>query len=171
MKESMGGTWLLGMVALFIVLFSAFLAYSINYTKAFRAKNGIIDLIEQNEGFTFSLKDGSGTSTEEKAYELIKSMGYDFGTQDQNNVVCDNDKTITDSTKLNESYKDGGYCVYHICNSDGSYRYKVVTYVIMKFPIINFGISVPIKGETKTLYYEVDNAFGGSADRPNCTIG
>ncbi len=164
MRESMGGTWLLGMVALFIVLFSAFLAYSINYTKAFRAKNGIIDLIEQNEGFTFSINDGN--STEEKAYELIKSMGYDFGTQEQNNVVCDNDKTISDPEKLKDSYKNGGYCVYHICNSDGSYRYKVVTYVIMKFPIINFGISVPIKGETKTLYYEVDNAFDGK-----CTIG
>ena len=53
MKESIGGTWLIGIVALFIVLFSAFMAYSINYTKAFRAKNGIIDLIEQNEGYTF----------------------------------------------------------------------------------------------------------------------
>ena len=53
MKESIGGTWLIGIVALFIVLFSAFMAYSINYTKAFRAKNSIIDLIEQSEGYTF----------------------------------------------------------------------------------------------------------------------
>ena len=52
MRESIGGTWLLGFVVLFIVLFSAYLAYSINYTKAFKTKNYIINTIEENEGYT-----------------------------------------------------------------------------------------------------------------------
>ncbi len=39
MKESIGGTWLLGFVLVFIVIFSAYLAVSINYTKAFKVKN------------------------------------------------------------------------------------------------------------------------------------
>ena len=41
MRESMGATWLFGIVALFIVLFSGFMAYSISYTKAFKTKNEI----------------------------------------------------------------------------------------------------------------------------------
>ena len=47
MRESMGGTWLFGIMALFIVLFSGFIAYSISYTKAFKTKNQIINLIEK----------------------------------------------------------------------------------------------------------------------------
>lgn len=169
MKESIGGTWLIGIVALFIVLFSAFMAYSINYTKAFRAKNGIIDLIEQNEGYTFYNGSNIENRTQEdlmndlsvqaKAYALVKSMGYDYGSKSENKVVCNNDGTISDATKMDAAYQPGGYCVYRFCNSDGTYRYKVVTYVMMKFPVINFGITVPIKGETKTLYYEIDNAY------------
>lgn len=169
MKESIGGTWLIGIVALFIVLFSAFMAYSINYTKAFRAKNGIIDLIEQNEGYTFyngpnidNVKQEelmNDSSVQAKAYALVKSMGYDYGSKSENKVVCNNDGTISDATKIDAAYQPGGYCVYRFCNSDGTYRYKVVTYVMMKFPVINFGITVPIKGETKTLYYEINNAY------------
>ena len=48
MREAFGGSWLLGFVALFIVLFSAYLAVSINYTKAFKAKNKIVSIIEEN---------------------------------------------------------------------------------------------------------------------------
>ena len=169
MRESIGGTWLIGIVALFIVLFSAFMAYSINYTKAFRAKNGLIDLIEQNEGYTFYNGSNIDNMTQEQlmndssvqaqAYALVKSMGYDYGSKSENKVVCNNDGTISDATKIDAAYQPGGYCVYRFCNSDGTYRYKVVTYVMMKFPVINFGITVPIKGETKTLYYQIDNAY------------
>ena len=173
MKESIGGTWLIGIVALFIVLFSAFMAYSINYTKAFRAKNSVIDLIEQSEGYTFynestpieNLTDEqlrSNASTEAQAYAIVKSVGYDFGSKSKNKVVCNNDGTISEVTKIDDAYQPGGFCVYRIKNTDGSTRYKVVTYVMMKFPVINFGISIPIKGETKTLYYEVNNAFNNT---------
>ena len=45
MREARGGTWLFGIVILFIALFSAFLAYSVSYTKAFNTKNEIINII------------------------------------------------------------------------------------------------------------------------------
>ena len=99
------------------------------------------------------------SSVQAQAYALVKSMGYDYGSKSENKVVCNNDGTISDATKIDAAYQPGAYCVYRFCNSDGTYRYKVVTYVMMKFPVINFGITVPIKGETKTLYYQIDNAY------------
>ena len=65
MREAFGGSWLLGFVALFIVLFSAYLAVSINYTKAFKAKNKIINIIEQNEGMSKSVGDVRNKTDEE----------------------------------------------------------------------------------------------------------
>ena len=52
MREAIGGTWLFGIVILFIALFSAFLAYSVSYTKAFNTKNEIIKEIMLNIIFT-----------------------------------------------------------------------------------------------------------------------
>ena len=54
MRESIGGAWLFGIVAVFIALFTAFLAYSISYTRAFNTKNEIINIIERKEGYTTS---------------------------------------------------------------------------------------------------------------------
>ena len=45
MRESMGGTWLFGIVIVFIALFASFLAYSISYTRAFNVKNEIVVLV------------------------------------------------------------------------------------------------------------------------------
>ena len=53
MRESIGGTWLISIVITFIALFAAFLAYAISYTKAFNAKNYIINLI--NSGTIYTL--------------------------------------------------------------------------------------------------------------------
>ena len=75
MREAFGGSWLLGFVALFIVLFSAYLAVSINYTKAFKAKNKIINIIEQNEGMSKSVGDVRNKTDE----ELNKGKTTEFG--------------------------------------------------------------------------------------------
>lgn len=149
MREAFGGSWLLGFVVLFIVLFSAYLAVSVNYTKAFKAKNKIINIIEQNEGFSTSSQcknDKSdaclknSTSTEDKIYAYLKESG--FLINDLNDKVCPNYNLI----------KDGGYCVQRVCTSQGSY-YRVITFIKIELPIVWQTFTVPIKGETKVLFY------------------
>ena len=161
MKESMAGTWIFGIVALFIVLFSSFIAYSISYTKAFKTKNEILNYIEQNEGFTMA-KDvdkvpidrltneqmEKSTATDVKAYQLIQSMGYNTAT-----VSC---------TQYGEE-QYGGYCVARICykdtvskKSNAKVVYKVTTFIKINIPVVNINLKLPISGETKSLYYEND---------------
>lgn len=53
MKESIGATWILGLVMTFMVLFIAVLSASVNYNKAFRIKNHIIKMIEKEEGLNY----------------------------------------------------------------------------------------------------------------------
>ena len=52
MRESIGASWMLGIVVVFVFLFLFFLTYSINYTRAFNVKNEIINYIEHAEGYT-----------------------------------------------------------------------------------------------------------------------
>ena len=51
MREAMGGTLLVKLLMMFLVIYVIFIAMALNYAKAFKAKNGIIDYIEKYEGF------------------------------------------------------------------------------------------------------------------------
>jgi hypothetical protein len=50
-RDSIGGAWLFGLVAIFIVIFSSFLAITINYHRANLFKNDLVSMIERSEGF------------------------------------------------------------------------------------------------------------------------
>ena len=50
MREAIGATWITGVVLAFIALFSGYLALSINYSKAFKVKDGIVDRLEKHSG-------------------------------------------------------------------------------------------------------------------------
>lgn len=50
MRESIGGTFLLQIVLVFLTVYIGFMAIVINYGKVFRIKNTIVNYIEQQEG-------------------------------------------------------------------------------------------------------------------------
>ena len=153
MKEAIGGGWMLGFVAMFIVIFSAYLAISVNYTKAFKVKNKIINLIEENEGFTTSDKIAVGNTnindlvsdytTEAKVYKYLDQIGYSYDIS-----------TCPDGFDT-EAYP-GGYCIKKIQTSQGAY-YKVATFISFEMPLVWLKIKVPITGETKVIYNVSDS--------------
>ncbi len=152
MREAIGGTWLLGFVVLFIVLFSAYLAVSINYTKAFKVKNQIINIIEENEGFTKSVGDVASkstdqlrdsTKTEDKIYYYLKDIGYATTKIDE------------DQCPQGDLFA-GGYCVRRVCTSQGAY-YKVTAFIKIELPLIWRTFVIPVNGETKVLYHTTDD--------------
>lgn len=50
MRESIGATFLIKLMIVFIVLYNSLLAIAVNYAMVFRVKNQIINLLEQYEG-------------------------------------------------------------------------------------------------------------------------
>ena len=155
MRESIGGAWLFGIVIIFIFFFSAFLAYSISYTKAFNVKNNIISFIEQNEGYNTTDMDLASLSDEDlnktvegKSYKLIRNAGYNYsGAQ---GITCDG--TIHGVPNMTT---EGGYCIVKYCPngvSNSNTHYKVTTYIALKLPVINVTVKIPISGETRTIY-------------------
>lgn len=157
MREAMGGTWLFGIVILFIALFTSFLAYSISYTRAFNTKNEIINILERNEGFSTrstSTCDESDDSVECMIEERIDALGYNDDVTE--NISCNKYGAPQGST---ETAKDG-YCIVRICEDgvDNAVHYKVTTFIAIKIPVINVTVSIPVSGETKTIYYDRNNS-------------
>ena len=50
MRETIGNTFIIKLVIVFTLLFSAFLALAISYNKVFRMKNEVLSIIEKYEG-------------------------------------------------------------------------------------------------------------------------
>lgn len=50
MKNGIVNIWLLGLVVVFIALFSAFIIININYSKSFKIKNEVLTIIEKHKG-------------------------------------------------------------------------------------------------------------------------
>ena len=136
MKEAFGGTWIMGFVVLFIVLFSAYLAVSVNYTRAFKVKNKIVNIIEENQGFN--------SKTKERISEYLKESGY-------NTTQIDSSRC----TKENQTYQKGGYCISSVPANNGMY-WKVTSFIKFEIPIMGINITIPIRGETKVLYYYIN---------------
>lgn len=91
MRDAFGGAVNVLFIAIFIAIVNGYLAFTANYNKAFRIKNRIISLIEQNEGY-----DSSDEELKKRIKEEMTKIGYTAKDLNINGYICD---------------KDYGYCV------------------------------------------------------------
>lgn len=141
MKESVSYTFLLDIIIVFIAI-SFFAIISImSYSKAYRVNSKIVNAIEINEGYNKYAK--------EKIEEIITSYGYQriskkCPIKDGQSAINTNNNTTSD-----------GVCIYMFDdkNSNGTYRYGVITYMSYDFPIIGSLIRIPVYTKTMTMHY------------------
>lgn len=132
MRDAFGGAFLIKVMLIFLGIYVAFMAVALNYAKAFKVKNYIINVIEQYEGVS------------EEAYNTINNyingIGYNpaLDPQDLSGQEC-----------LNGQY-NRAYCIKQMYSdaNRGTY-YMVTTYMKFELPFFNFNISIPISGETR----------------------
>lgn len=154
MKESIGATWIFSICLTFIILFTAYLAISVNYAKAFRLKSHIVSVIEENDGYDSAL----GQEIE----KYLTSQGYGtYGTCEQY-ITVEGDRTDWELQECLFDTPDGrcGACVYrrdvHTGNDDidanRSY-YRAITFFKFDLPIVNV-VLPPFKvgGDTQYIY-------------------
>ena len=139
MREAIGGTWIFSIVITFIVLFASFLAVSVNYSKVFKIKDGVINIIEHNEGLTNSARDEINVYLQNSGY-------YVYGT-------CAPGEQGELPNKTNTKYK---YCVSTKVSGEGTLTrtyYKVSVFFKIDLPVIGSILTFPVSGETKGIYF------------------
>ena len=85
MRDSFGGVFMIRLFLVFIFIFVAFTAISLNYAKAFRIKNKIIDFIEENE--IISLSEKKFGSKIEKLDTILQKANYNKNCTDGNGSI------------------------------------------------------------------------------------
>ncbi len=136
MREATGNALLVGMVTSMIAIIMIFFVGSLSYSKSYRIKNYIINIIEKNRGWS--------DSNAQTVNDYLKKVGYNM----KSGNVCPsmNDHSCT---LLNSNTSGYDYCIYQ-CKDGGFDFYRVVTYMKFDFPVINNTLKFKVQGETKT---------------------
>ena len=176
MRESIGGAFTLEIIIIFMVLVNSYLAFSVNYSKAFKVKNAIIDLIENNEGFPTGEAVNCTTNGDPNTFsgrfcKIIRDYGYTASKQ-----YVANDKSCSEVPHA-PNLEDLGICIIPHTNiigqesSKDQYQgvyYTVYTYINIELPILkNILQNMPgvfrISGDTNIIYSSGGNVYVGQS--------
>ncbi len=155
MKQSIGTTFLLNFIIIFLILTFVFIAAIMNYMRAFKVNSGIENAIENHEGYN------------DLAYKEINNFLTTFGYRIDNNGASKCKTTRTHTTKdgktetgrlMTKAYSSNGnqnfrYCIYEFPkDKDNYFTYGVVTYIYMDIPMFNQYLAIPVYSETERIY-------------------
>lgn len=139
MRESIGASFVVYAIVIFVAIFSLFFIMGLNYTKAFKMKNRIVDIIEENECY-----EGGDCASSEQIATALKEAGYRMkgGKPDCNRYMKGRNGKVISS--------ENHYCVYKVTTSRGDY-YGAVTFMYFEIPLFNIHKEYPVYGETKVM--------------------
>lgn len=145
MRDSYGGAFMFSIVFTFIVLFISFLAITVNYAKVFRIKNGVIDILEQNQ---YSNDDYRKSAVIDEIDSYLAEFGYTNGGNTGISNHCQDE---------GGEFTKNGACIVELDASDkrdssaGIY-YRVYVYIVGSIPLLGNNIVMPISGDTDIIY-------------------
>lgn len=151
MRDAIGGAMTLQIIVIFMIIINCYLAFSVNYTKAFRVKNEIRSIIEKNEGLTDAAKEQINDLMLKNKYKMNEL----FETWCSNN-----DYEVLRLAAGSFCYKYQKVDVSGTYNDLNTYKgayYTVATFVNIDLPLVNnllpfAGNLFLVKGETALIY-------------------
>ena len=136
MRDAFGGAFMIKLMLIFLVIYVCFIAVALNYAKAFKAKNGIIDLIEKYEGFDIC---------KDQIDAYLSKISYNVSAQSGPTASYAADNPGTECQQQ-------CYCIMETIDYSGT-NYVVTTFVQVSFfgfdNLAGISFTVPIKGEVR----------------------
>lgn len=150
MRESFGASFVVGAVIFFVAIFIFFFVAGISYTKAFKIKNRIIDIIEEKGCF-----DEKNCTAKAEIDAILQETGYrmkpgkpECDSIDRINNIVHNPNVQAEV--LTDEFNSYRYCVYKVSSARGNY-YGAAAFMYFDMPL-GFGtLEFPIYGESKVI--------------------
>lgn len=161
MRESIGATWIFIIVITFVTVFSGYLAFSVNYSKAFKVKDGIITRLEKYNGPTKYALDDITNYLKDVGYTSEGNCKTALKNRDENDkrefigVRIGEKVDVTDKNNDKETYN---YCIVRMNNKDQEGQvlngyYQVIVFYNLPLPIVDKYFNFTTTGETASLFY------------------
>ena len=164
MRESIGSAFLVNLILVFMGVISALLIGSISYSKAYKAKDRIVYIIEKYDGYTDAAKKEITTSMGNLGYTIDGGSGSKCESiyKRKNGSKFDRDKLVHGA---NDGVSKYDYCVYkHDCTSSDvesgsciATYYSVTTFMHFDIPLLGGILKFAVSGETSLVYDVIDN--------------
>ena len=143
MRDAMGGSVVLIIIVMFIVIALGYMAFNVNYTKAFRMKNKVISVYEEYDGECLS-------ECKKKIKDYSKSIGYTSA----NGFKCPSGYTSVDNIYCVKSMQEYATRSDDVVQEGKTkYYYRIITKITVEIPIINNILDLNvfhITGDTKS---------------------
>lgn len=146
MKESIGNAAILGIVIVFVGVFIGLFATSSSYTKAFKVKNKIVEILEKYDdilGVKVVVNNSLNETVENEINDVLSESGYRISRTGNNCPVRNNQNAVVKNQTQNYEY-----CIYEYSTTKGTY-YGVTAYIYYELPVIGTELKFPVYGETK----------------------
>lgn len=151
MREAIGTSYVVNFIITFFILFILVFLATLSYTKAFKVKNKIVDIIEEYEGDVVDTSSQLKSGPQGDINSKLGQIGYRVSDKKKckkngryEGNAFDNVKEISKNDTSNYHY-----CIYQVDTGKGKY-YGVVTYIYFDIPIVGSTVEIPVYGETKT---------------------
>ena len=144
MREAIGGGRIYIIAIGIILLFTGYLAFSINRSRVYNVKNKIVNILERyngnSENARIAINDYLASVSYRSTGNCPSGYGYSIngtGITSSNAMYCINEIVVTDESAVDSIPK--------------SY-FEVTTFFKLDIPIISSVFNFQIKGQTKTLF-------------------
>jgi len=131
MSDALGGLVNIALVAFFALIIVGYMAFNINYSKAYRAKTYIVNAFET---YGSECTNENGTC-HDVIVEYMKTIGYastDISRDKAKEIACG------DKSNCDLRCSSAGYCWVKFGDNDsnGTNYYKIVTKITIEVPVI-----------------------------------
>lgn len=168
MRQSIGGSWLIGLMVLFILLFAGYIILTIDYNKSIRVKNEAISLIEKYDGLN------------EESITLVNNylMGTGYSTTGKCGAQEGQYGALSLESNELEETEDGQnyyYCVKKYKGANTTHYYQISLFYRFTLPVLGDTTRFTIQGSTSNFQAKdnvryakaVDGSTGGTTDNNN----
>lgn len=137
MRDAFGGAFLIKIFLVFLFIYICFTALALNYAKAFKVKNKVIDYLETNEIYDLDSLTASELNQMNLYFEeeILGNMNYNVDEHD----ICANIRTNDYTGKTIAICHASGIVIEQTSkstNTEGVY-YTVSTYIGWSIPFLN----------------------------------
>lgn len=159
MREAIGGSQLLLIVVTIFIVVMMLLAGSIGYTKAFKARNAILNIVQTHGAYgenAVTLMAKNGGEAESEIATILNDMGYNVSIGSSKGCKRLDELKNSSSVSNVECWKSNQYnfSVYSMYDAQGNMRYAVETYMYFELPL--FGktdlFSFPLYADSYTFF-------------------
>ena len=137
MRDAFGGAFLIKLFLVFVIIYIGFTALALNYAKAFKVKNKVIDYLESSELMNLDNVSASEMEAMNEYFEeeVLGNMNYNLSSMN----ICDSIEKKDYSGKTVAYCHDSGIIIRQTgsaTNTEGVY-YTVSTFVGWSIPFLN----------------------------------